>query len=145
MNRAKWCLTLVEKRPSIYQKDGRTIMEKAQERKMISNLEINKGKAKLCNKFSVLSSDEICQVAGVVGVNLGDNSQEIDRSISGIIEPDNSRGDKFNSNCAKCSCVDEIGTRQRPELGSSGDEILLTPANQLITSQMEGDEAREGQ
>jgi hypothetical protein len=58
----------VEKRPSRVLKDGRTILEKAQERKMISNLEANKGKTKPCNKFSVLSSNEICQVVEVVGV-----------------------------------------------------------------------------
>jgi hypothetical protein len=68
INRGKWGPTLVEKRPSRVLKDGRTILKKAQERKMISNLEANKGKTKPCNKFLVLSSNEICQVVEVVGV-----------------------------------------------------------------------------
>jgi hypothetical protein len=72
IQRGKWGPTLVEKRPSRFQKDGRTILEKAQERKMINNLKVNKGKTKPCNKFSVLCS-EIYQVAEVLGVKLVDN------------------------------------------------------------------------
>jgi hypothetical protein len=128
-NRAEWGPTLLGKRPSKHQQDGRTIMEKAQERKMISNLETNKGKARLCNKFSVLSSDEICQVAGVVGINLGDNSEEIDRSVSYIIELDKGRGARFDSNCTQCSCVDETRDMQRLEVGNNRDGTLLTPTN----------------
>jgi hypothetical protein len=59
----KWGPILVEKRPSRIPKDGRTVMEKAQARKKLANLEGNKGISKTSNPFSALSSEEIISIA----------------------------------------------------------------------------------
>jgi hypothetical protein len=144
-SKCKWGPTLVDKRPSRSQKDGRTILEKAQERKKITNLEKNKGKAKSHNAFAVLSSDEICHVADLVGVSLGDNPQELNKSVSGIIDLDIDRVSRMSKECGQCSQVVDKGTDQSPGLSGQEGDALMTPTGQLITSQLEGDDAKEGQ
>jgi hypothetical protein len=80
-NNTRWGPVLVEKRPSRNPKDGRTMLEKAQERKKMVNLEDPKGMTISFNPFSVLSSYEISKVAKNIGVSLGSSLDEIESSI----------------------------------------------------------------
>jgi hypothetical protein len=56
--KTKWGPTLVDKRPRKKKPDGRTVLEKAQERKKTTNLEV-KGISKHVNSFHVLSHIDI--------------------------------------------------------------------------------------
>jgi hypothetical protein len=58
-HQGKWGPTLVDKRPNKFQRDGKTMLEKAQERKKINNLEKNKGIPKPLNPFSVMAVEEV--------------------------------------------------------------------------------------
>jgi hypothetical protein len=49
----------VEKRPSHFQRDGRIVLEKAQERKMITNLEKAKGKTLPTSSLSSMNLVDI--------------------------------------------------------------------------------------
>jgi hypothetical protein len=79
----KWGSVLVEPRPSRGNRDGRTILEKAQNRKKRSNLEEPKGLSH--NPFSILSIADISEIAQDTGVVLGKNTLEKDRSLLEII------------------------------------------------------------
>jgi hypothetical protein len=48
----KWGLVLIEPRPSMFPRDGRTVLEKAQDRKKKINLEGHQGMEKSSNPFS---------------------------------------------------------------------------------------------
>jgi hypothetical protein len=67
---------LVEKRPSRGQPDGRTMLEKAQDRKKRTNLEGPKGNSRSQNPFSILSNTEILNVARTVGIQTGQDTKE---------------------------------------------------------------------
>jgi hypothetical protein len=69
----KWGPILIEKRPCRKPQDGRTIMEKAQDRKRRTNLDGVKGDSKAYNSFAPLSCDEIVSVADEIGVKLGND------------------------------------------------------------------------
>jgi hypothetical protein len=62
---------LVEPRPSRHQKDGKTILVKAQERKRMTNLEDGMGEAQSSNTFSVLSNSKFAEIASTIGVSSG--------------------------------------------------------------------------
>jgi hypothetical protein len=98
--KGKWGPTLVEKRPSRFQRDGRTMMEKAQERKKIVNLEKAKGISKTSNSFFVLDAEEICSAAKVVGISLGDDQTAESRSVSDIMNCDRDSSSTFDENCS---------------------------------------------
>jgi hypothetical protein len=66
----KWGLVLIEPRPSMFPRDGRTVLEKAQDRKKKINLEGHQGMEKSSNPFSALSIPEISDIADKIGVNL---------------------------------------------------------------------------
>jgi hypothetical protein len=97
--------------------DGRTILKKAQERKKISNLEMNKGKTKTHNSFSALSSDEIGRVADLVGVSVGGNPHELSKVVFDIVELDKDRVARLSKVCTRCSHVSVKGDVQPPGLG----------------------------
>jgi hypothetical protein len=61
-NKKKWGLVLVEPRPSRQPRDGKTVLEKALDRKKHINLEGGHGNAKSYNTFSVLSNSRIVHV-----------------------------------------------------------------------------------
>jgi hypothetical protein len=65
----KWGPVLVEPRPSRGNKDGKTILEKAHDRKKKINLKEPKGLAH--NSFSILSIDNISEVAQDTSIVLG--------------------------------------------------------------------------
>jgi hypothetical protein len=97
--KTKWGSVLVEKRSSRNPRDGRTIMEKAQERKKLANLEGPKGNSKYANPFSVLALDEISLVAKVVGVSLGSTVEEIEEPARVVQENGKIRLGLFEGQC----------------------------------------------
>jgi hypothetical protein len=70
-DKQKWGPILVEKRPCSGRQDGKTVMEKAQDRKRMANLDGVGGNSKSYNSFLVLSNREIASIASIVGVDLG--------------------------------------------------------------------------
>jgi hypothetical protein len=67
----------VEKRPSRHQHHGKTIMEKARERKKKANLDGGKGNAKTYNPFSILSNHDLSSLVEVTCVKLWENEIEV--------------------------------------------------------------------
>jgi hypothetical protein len=142
-----WGPTLVEKRPSRKPKDGRTILEKAQERKKVCNLELPKGIKAQTNPFSILSSDVISVIANVVGVRLGCNEIECSKSVHLIQECDECRDVDFKQNCKSyqepagpvAASIDDKGGGDSEEVSS------LTPPNQIMNHQMDGSVDLPGQ
>jgi hypothetical protein len=43
-----------------------------------------------------------------VGVKLGDNPQDISRSVTGIIDLDRDRGARFDKDCTRCSSIENM-------------------------------------
>jgi hypothetical protein len=124
----KWGPILVEKRPSRIPKDGRTVMEKAQARKKLVNLEGTKGISKTSNPFSALSSEEIITIAKDVGVSLGVSSNEIDKSILEVQSSDISRLENFNSKCDQCQISSPKG-----DLDGVDDTLINGTSNEMRT------------
>jgi hypothetical protein len=71
--RERWGPVLVEKRLSRRNQDRRSVLEKAQDRKKLVNLEGGKGNSKSYHSSNVLSNDEISNIAREVGVCLDKN------------------------------------------------------------------------
>jgi hypothetical protein len=120
----------VEKRPSRHQCDGKTILEKAQERKKKANLDDCKGNSKTYNPFSVLLNHEISSLAEVTGISLGNSDEEISSMLADIQECDNMRAKNFRDSCSSCHV--EIGESSVGEDGGcdnlgEGDVALVTP------------------
>jgi hypothetical protein len=138
----KWSPVLVEKRPSRVQKDGRTILEKAQDRKKQINLEETKGINRNHNPFSLLSSSEISDIADVVGVNLGVESMAKDKIVSDILSIRTDREVVFKQSCDSCNV--EKGNSDPSQGANMGDDPC-TPVNQVIKPQMEDDLDNRGQ
>jgi hypothetical protein len=101
----KWGPVLVEKRFGRQQKDGRTMMEKSQERKRRVYLDGGKGNPKTYNPFSVLSNVEIAKVVSTVNVEIGRDVAEIMNSVAEIREVDASRDVNFRDSCKSCKEV----------------------------------------
>jgi hypothetical protein len=76
------------KRLSRQPRDGRIVLEKAQDKKKHINLEGGHGNAKSYNTFSVLSNSEIVHVVGVVKVEIGSDRFEKSSSLAKIQEVD---------------------------------------------------------
>jgi hypothetical protein len=80
----KWGPVLIEKRPSRAPRDGRTIIEKAQDRKKKANLEDLQGIPKPMNQFIVLSNSEISNVVARTGISLGSSVVDKVKSLDNI-------------------------------------------------------------
>jgi hypothetical protein len=93
----------MEKRPSRRPVDGRTILEKAQERKKVVNLETRKIGNKPSNSFSIPSQSEIAIIAKSVGIKLGSDAVEVEKAIAEIQDIDRSRGSTFSTDCSSCN------------------------------------------
>jgi hypothetical protein len=135
----KWGSVLVEKRTTRNPRDGRTMREKAQERKNVVNLEGHKGITKSSNPFSVLSSEDITRVAKDVGVSLGEILNEISSSVAEMQTSVEDRDDEFILHCSQCQLEkesDECDPDSIVEKGDHGND--LTPIDQPIHPQMEG-------
>jgi hypothetical protein len=103
---------MVKKRPNRRPHDGRTMLEKAQDRKKLTNLETLKGKTKTQNPFDALASDEMVLMADVVGISLGKNDNEVISSSVEVMDRDRRRPVEFRAQCStmlvtsNCNCFD---------------------------------------
>jgi hypothetical protein len=133
--RGIWGPTLVEKRPCRQPRDGRTMLEKAQDRKR-TNLEEMKGKSNTNNSFAPLAVDDILSVADEIGVNLGNCQSEVEQSLEIIQSGEAMRNSMFVEGCILCQ-VDKGNTAQ-PEgiIGQNVDEVLMTPPAQVVHNQV---------
>jgi hypothetical protein len=122
-----WGPVLVEKRPTIFQRDGRMVLEKAQDRKKKINLEEPKGIT--CNSF-VLSQDVVSDIAGDVGIKIGTDSISEKQIVLDMIEEQENRKVVFDKMCSNCkgtpSEVDE-----NPNLQVSSGELTQVGISQL--------------
>jgi hypothetical protein len=104
------------------------MMEKAQERKKLANLDGHKGMTKVVNPFSALSSDDISRVANSVGASLGSSSDEIEGSLLEIHNCDKSRSEVFEGQCDQCQEIVKNGSRV-----GSGSKALEGPEDVMQT------------
>jgi hypothetical protein len=119
--RKTWGPVLVENRPSRRPVDGRTILEQAQERKKVVNQETRKIGNKPSNSFSILSQSEIVSTSKSVGIKLGSNSVEVEKTISEIQDIDWSRRSSF---------VDDYSTRKEDKVS----EMAVGEENEMLMS-----------
>jgi hypothetical protein len=133
----KWGPVLVEPRPSRQAKDGRTVLEKAQDRKKLTNLDGRHGNSKTYNPFLVLSNSKITSVAKVISVVIGNDKSEKSSSLAKIQEVDLERARMFTDSCSVCQ-VSKVGEAPISEysgnLGDGGDVALATPLSPVVTS-----------
>jgi hypothetical protein len=80
---------LVEKRITRVQKDGRRVLEKAQDKKKKTNLETTQGTSP--NSFSLLSDLDILHISKDIGICLGADRKDEKQSILEILEKNRSR------------------------------------------------------
>jgi hypothetical protein len=148
VNKKKCGPILVEKRPSRYQLDGKTIMEKAQERKKKTNLDGCKGNSKSYNPFYIPSNSDISSLAEVTSVSLGNNDRGVNSMLAEMQEDDNLRARYFSDSCTVCqvengepSVVLEVSSFKCEE----GDAAPVTPQAPVIKPQLEGSDGLLGQ
>jgi hypothetical protein len=128
---------LIEKRPTRVQKDGRTVLEKAQDRKKKANLEITRGNTQ--NSFSLWAAHEVLHMARETDISLCTDVVSEEQSILEILDKDRVRKVEFDKICVTCK-VDS--NEDRVEVGSNdganGEVAPCTSDAQIIRSQ-EGD------
>jgi hypothetical protein len=133
----KWGPILVEPRPSRSMKDGRIVLERAQDMKKKTNLEEPNGISH--NPLSALSSDDIADIAEIAvetGIVLGRNLKENKKSLLEVIETDNDRKLAFGKSCSECQVkVGYVGLSVGNQC-QQGDDALCTHKNQTIRPQM---------
>jgi hypothetical protein len=139
-DKSKWGPVLVEKRPTRSQKDGRTILEIAQDRKRRTNLEIPQGITKTHNSFSALLVEEVVEVASKVGIKLGDDQVGCSNSAKEVVLLDRDRCKVFKDSCVSCHDANVDGCLSVEGPGGEGDDALHTRATQIIRQQ-EGEES----
>jgi hypothetical protein len=98
----KWGPVLVEPRPTKVPRDGRTIMEKAQDRKKKANLESTKGINKTLNPFFVLTTSEILEAAECVDVRLGNDQVDEGETVVEILDKERDIVVAFDKACQMC-------------------------------------------
>jgi hypothetical protein len=113
--RERWGPVLVEKRLSRRNQDRRSVLEKAQDRKKLVNLEGGKGNSKSYHSSNVLSNDEISNIAREVGVCLDKNQVETNNAVREIQSSDSSRAVLYADNCEIC-----VGSKVEQIRGSGG-------------------------
>jgi hypothetical protein len=109
MNNKKWGSILVEKRTSKHQLDGKTVMEKAQERKKKADLDGYKGNSKTYNPLLILSCSDISNMAEVTGVSLGKDTKEIENVIGEMQLNDEKMALNFKDKCEVCQTDSVVG------------------------------------
>jgi hypothetical protein len=144
----KWGAVLVEKRPSRHQLDGRTISEKAREKKKKTNLDGCKGNSKTYNPFSVLSYHDISSLAEVTGVSLGRDEKEVKSVLTEMQSSDNERGKIFSDSCISYKVENVVTSavgRDGKEGQGEGEDAPVTPHVHLSYPQQESNEGTHGQ
>jgi hypothetical protein len=110
---------LVEPRPARVPRDGRTMMEKAQERKIKVILEGNKGIVKNTNPFSALSTSEVLEAAECTGVRLGNDQATKVATASEILDRDKDRVEIFDKSYQVCQDM-SLGEEAKNDMQSRG-------------------------
>jgi hypothetical protein len=134
-NKKKWGPVLVEPRPCRQPRDGRTVLEKSQDRNKHTNLEGGHGNSKTYNTFCILSNSEIVYVARIVNVEIGNNRFEKSSSLAKIKEVDLGRAEVFNRNysvCQSSEVADMTNLDGRSSLVEGGDDAPNTPMSQVV-------------
>jgi hypothetical protein len=139
--RKAWGPVLVEKRPNKRPVDGRTILEKAQKRKKVVNLETRKIGNKPSNSFFIMSQSEIAITAKSVGIKLGSDVVEVEKAIVEIQDIDRSRGSTFTADCSSCNKNKDslVKVEEVDDMSSS-----LTPVDCSVWPQLEDDVESHG-
>jgi hypothetical protein len=81
--KGNWGPVLVEKRPTRVQRDGRTVLEKARDKKK-ANLEEPKGITYI--SFSILSAQELSNIARDTDISLGKDIESKMQSVLDLVE-----------------------------------------------------------
>jgi hypothetical protein len=127
----RWGPILVELRPSRGVKDGRTVLERAQDRKKKVNLEEPKGINH--NPSPTLSSEDITAIANIAvgtGVVLGRDLGENEKTLLEIIENDHDRKSPFEKVCPECQVKTEtIGVN----IDGKGEQGMMPYVHQKIS------------
>jgi hypothetical protein len=131
--KGKWGPILVEARPTRVPRDGRTIMEKVQERKMKANLKSNKGNHK--KPFPTFSTSEILEVAECTGARLGnDHSTKVVAAIE-ILNREKDRVETFDKSCQMCQDIPLDAEIKGDVLSGGGEDAPCTRVQLIVTSQ----------
>jgi hypothetical protein len=137
---------LVNKRPSKGKVDGRTMLEKAQERKMIANLEKAKCKSKSTNSFVALCTSDVIRISRDVGISLGPGIESANGYVDEILNSIDVRSNTFGESCPSCHTTDDSGARVSQKNGDvKGGVAPSTPTDQTIIPQVDGDDRDRGQ
>jgi hypothetical protein len=96
-----WGPILVEKRLSKRNCDGKSILEKAQERKRIVNLETGQGKGNSKSYLHppTLSKPEISNLSSSIGVKLGKDQREAEVAATMIQNSNMNRAEEYTKQC----------------------------------------------
>jgi hypothetical protein len=124
----------VEPRPTRGNKDGRTMLEKVQDRKKKANLEEPKGIS--CNPFSILSTSIISDIAQDTGIVLGIDVGEKEQSLLDIMEKDRNRKVAFDLSCAGFWVDKSVGPNPASDHGDYEIDDLCTLESQIIKSRV---------
>jgi hypothetical protein len=116
---------LVNKRPSKGKVDGRTMLEKAQERKMIANLEKAKCKSKSTNSFVALCTSDVIRISRDVGISLGPGIESANGYVDEILNSIDLRSNTFRESCPSCHTTDDSGARVSKKMVMSRGVLLL--------------------
>jgi phosphohistidine swiveling domain-containing protein len=143
--KSKWGPILVEKRPTRSQNDGRSMLDKAQDRKKRPKLEIPKGMVKPVNSFSVLSVEKIVDIAVDVGVCMGPDQRSRDVSASEVVLVDSDRGNSFMENYKPCHDLEKTRKLEVCDHGLGGGDAPHTAPTLVVIPQLEGCIDRKGQ
>jgi hypothetical protein len=123
----------VEKRPSRGQRDGKTVLEKAQERENICNMEIPNGIIQISTSVTMPVPADISFLADDVGINLGDNSNARDESIRDVMKNEEDRAMLFDRNCEVCLKAGKLDVGAVGAEGVvEGDVAPSTPNDHLV-------------
>jgi hypothetical protein len=135
ISKNKWGIVLVEPRPSRVPRDGRTIMEKAQDRKKKTNLENTKGIDKSLNPFSILTTVEILEIAECVDISLGKDQSDENETLLAMLDKEKDIDTTFDKACQMCQDLSMGSETNDARLAGSGDDAPCTPVENIITSQ----------
>jgi hypothetical protein len=140
-----WGPVLVEDRPRRRPFDGRSMLERAQERKRVANLESLKGNCRSYNSFSVLAPEEVSGIAKITCIKLGSTPAEVNVVVDEIVLDSSVRGNKFDENCLVCHAVKEVSQPSDGVDEGVGEMSPSTPIDQILQPQVEDPGELQGQ
>jgi hypothetical protein len=117
----------VDKRPTQFQRDGRIVLEKAQDRKKKTNLEEPQGISH--NPFSVLSISDVNEIASDVGIRLGVDQPTQGQVVLDMIAEQGDRKLEFDKKCLMCKQISKAENETPKQQANIGEmtPVLLHP------------------